>query len=142
MRTSRIKVDAGQEEALYHCMTRTVNGEMLLHDVAKETLRKQLWQVAEYCGVQIVTYALMSNHFHVLLRVPKKIALSDQELLRRYAILYPKPTKYQVARVEALTEQLKTPDESEASAWRERQLALMGDVSQFMKLVKQRFAVW
>jgi len=142
MRTSRIKVDASEEEAVYHCMSRTVNGEMLLDEVAKETLRRQLWQVAAYCGVQIVTYALMSNHFHVLLRVPKKIELSDQELLRRYAILYPKPTQYQVARIEALTEQLKDAADEKAIAWRKRQLALMGDVSQFMKLVKQRFSVW
>ncbi len=55
-------------------MTRTVNGAFLLDDLAKETLRKQLWQVADYCGVQVLTYALMSNHFHVLLRVPKSQA--------------------------------------------------------------------
>jgi hypothetical protein len=30
----------------------------------------------------------------------------------------------------------------EAQAWRRRQLALMGDVSQFMKLLKQRFSIW
>lgn len=142
MRAARIKVDAEEGEAVYHCMSRTVNGEMLFDDVAKEMLRKQLWQIADYCGVQLVTYAVMSNHFHVLLRVPQKTAVSDHELLRRYAILYPKPTKYQVARVEALTEQLKDPEDVDAAAWRERQLALMGDVSQFMKLVKQRFSVW
>lgn len=142
MRTARIKVDAGEGEAVYHCMSRTVNGEMLFDDVAKEILRKQLRQVAEYCGVQIVTYAVMSNHFHVLLRVPKKTAVTDAELLRRYAVLYPKPTKYQVARVETLIEKLKDAEDEEAQAWRERQLALMGDVSQCMKLVKQRFSVW
>lgn len=142
MRGARIKVDSEEGEAVYHVMSRTVNGERLFDDVAKEMLRKQLWQIAEYCGVQIVTYAVMSNHFHVLLRVPQKTVVSDHELLRRYAILYPKPTKYQVARVEALTAQLKDPEDADAAAWRERQLALMGDVSQFMKLVKQRFSVW
>jgi len=142
MRGARIKVDAGDGEAVYHCMSRTVNGEMLFDDVAKEILRKQLRQVAGYCGVQIVTYVLMSNHFHVLLRVPKKTAVSDNELLRRYAVLYPKPTKYQVARVEALGEKLKDAEDEDAQEWRERQFALMGDVSQFMKLVKQRFSVW
>ncbi len=142
MRGARIKVDSSEGEAVYHVMSRTVNGEMLFDDVAKEMLRKQIRQISEYCGVQIVTYAVMGNHFHVLLRVPQKVSVSDQELLRRYAILYPKPTKYQVARVDALTTQLKDPEDADAAAWRERQLALMGDVSQFMKLVKQRFSVW
>lgn len=68
--------------------------------------------------------------------------VSDAELLRRYTILYPKPTKYQVARVETLTAKLKDAEDEDAQVWRERQLALMGDVSQFMKLVKQRFSVW
>jgi putative transposase len=33
-------------------------------------------------------------------------------------------------------------DGEEAVAWRQQQLALMGDVSPFMKLLKQRFSVW
>ena len=141
MRQARIKVDAEAGVGVYHCMTRTVNGEMLLDDVAKEVLRKQLWQVAEYCGVQIVTHAIMSNHFHVLVRVPRWSQPSDEELLRRYAVLYPRPTKYQAARLEVIRAQLKS-DGPEAVAWRHRQRALMGDLSPFMKLVKQRFSIW
>ena len=141
MRQARIKLDAEREAAAYHCMTRTVNGERLFDDVAKEVLRKQLRQVADYCGVQILTYAIMSNHFHVLVRVPKAKPVSDAELLRRYAILYPKPTKYQSARLDTVKAQLKT-NEEEAEAWRNRQLALMGDLSSFMRLVKQRFSTW
>jgi REP element-mobilizing transposase RayT len=78
MRQARIKVEAEKSPAVYHCVTRTVNGEWLFDDVAKEVLRKQLWQVADYCGVQIVTYAILSNHFHVLVHslVPSIIASS------------------------------------------------------------------
>ncbi len=142
MRTARIKVQAEEGEAMYHCMTRTVNGERLFDDQAKEVLRKQLWQIADFCGVQVVTYAIMSNHFHVLLKVPQREAVSDDELLRRYRVLYPKPTKYQQAHHDVLVKQLKEADNLDAEAWRQRQMALMGDVSQFMKLTKQRFAVW
>jgi hypothetical protein len=104
-------------------------------------LRRQIWQVADYCGVQVVTYTVMSNHFHVLLRVPRQVPVSDAELLRRYKVLYPKPTKYQAARLEVIEAELAC-NGPEAIAWRRRQLALMGDVSQFMKLVKQRFSIW
>jgi REP element-mobilizing transposase RayT len=141
MRTARIKVKAEIGEAVYHCMTRTVNGERILDDPAKEVLRKQLWQIADFCGVQILTYAILSNHFHVLVRVPQRLIPPDAELLRRYQTLYPRPTKYQCARLEVIQAQLAT-DGPEATAWRRRQVALMGDVSQFMKLVKQRFSVW
>ena len=141
MRQARIKVDAGKGEAVYHCMSRTVNGERLLDDVAKEVLRKQLWQIADYCGLEIITYAVMSNHFHVLVRVPQKPAITDTELVRRYRVLYPKPTKYQTARFEVIQSQLKSNGEA-AKEWRNQQLAMMGDLSPFMKLVKQRFSVW
>jgi len=141
MRQARIKVDPGEREAIYHVMTRTVNGERLLDGAAKEVLRKQLWQIADYCGVQVVTYAIMSNHFHVLLRVPHKTTVPDKELLRRYSVLYPKPTKYQTAKLEVIKNQL-TQDGPDAVEWRRKQFALMGDVSQFMKLLKQRFSVW
>lgn len=122
-------------------MTRTVNGAHLLDDVAKEVLRKQLWQIADYCGVQVCTFAIMSNHFHVLVGVPKRTEISDRELLRRYSVLYPKPTRYQTACLDVIKAQL-TRDGPEAVAWRLKQTALMGDVSAFMKLLKQRFSVW
>ncbi len=141
MRHGRIKLSPLASQAAYHCVTRTVNGEWLFDDIAKEVLRGQLWQVADYCGVSIYTYSLLSNHFHVLVNVPLLQAVPDAELLRRYAVLYPHPTKYQTARLEVVKAQL-SQNGSEAVAWRRRQLALMGDVSQFMKLVKQRFSIW
>ncbi|MGZ0655944.1 transposase [Coraliomargarita sp. W4R53] len=139
MRLLRVKVSGAT--AVYHCMTRTVNGERLLGDSEKEVLRKMLWQVAEFSGVEILTYCVMSNHFHVLLRVPVQGELSDAELMRRYKILYPKPTKFQTATAKMLALQLAQNDD-EASEIRAKLRARMGDVSVFMKTVKQRFSVW
>jgi len=141
MRNPRIKIASHLGAAIYHCMSRTVNGERCLDDPAREVFRKQMWQIAEFCGVQVLTYAIMSNHFHVLVRVPKKCIPDDQELLRRFYVLYPKPNAYQRFRIEVVAEQLKNGDPA-ADSWRKQQLALMGDVSQFMKLLKQRFAIW
>jgi putative transposase len=141
MRQARIKVVTETGEAVYHCLSRTVNGERLFDDPAKEILRRQFWQVADYCGVEILTYAILANHFHVLVRVPQKRALSDGELLRRYQVLYPKPTRYQTARLEVIRRELPGNGPG-AQAWRRRQLALMGDLSAFMKLVKQRYSIW
>jgi len=139
MRLKRKKVSGAS--AVYHCMTRTVNGELLFHDREKEMLRKMLWQVAEFCGAEILTYCVMSNHFHVLLRIPEQSLLSDTELMRRYKVLYPKPTKFQSASTKVLESQLLA-DGEEADEIRRKLRARMGDVSEFMKTVKQRFSVW
>jgi REP element-mobilizing transposase RayT len=122
-------------------MSRAVNKERLFDDTAREVLRRQLWLVAEYCGVQVLTYAILPNHFHVLALVPRRETLSDTELLRRYQLFYPKPARYQAAHLSVIQSQLAT-NGPEAVLWRRRQLSLMGDVSQYMKLLKQRFSIW
>jgi REP element-mobilizing transposase RayT len=141
MRQARIKIAAEAGEAVYHCMSRSVNGERLFDDQAKEILRRQFWQVAEYCGVAILTYAVLSNHFHLLVKVPQKAPVSDAEILRRYEVLYPHQTRYQAARLEVIKKELAS-NGPEAQSWRRRQLALMGDISPFIKLVKLRFSIW
>lgn len=138
---SRIKVNSG--DAVYHCISRVVAGERLWDDSVREMMRKQLWRVAEFSGVEILTYCLMSNHFHVLVRVPDRsgIVLTDAELIRRYKLLYPQPTAYETARVEVL-EQILRENGTRAEAFRRKLLARMHDVSEFMKTFKQRFSIW
>ena len=128
-------------DAVYHCMSRTVNGEFLFKDREKEILRKMMRQVADFCGVDILTYCIMSNHFHVLVRVPDWPAVSDRELMRRYKVLYPKPTKYQEASIALMTAELRAGGD-EADAIRRRLSVRMSDVSEFMKTLKQRFSTW
>jgi len=137
----RFKIASRQSAAVYHCLSHTVRKEFL-EDSAKEIFRKHLWQVADYCGLEVLTYAIMSNHFHVLVRVPLKTDnVPDAELLRRYDVLYPRPSPIQAARMKIVREQLKTGG-PEAERWRKQQLGLMCDISPFMKLLKQRFSIW
>jgi hypothetical protein len=55
MRLGRSKVSPEDGPAAYHCMTWWVAGERVIDDPAKEILRRQLWLVAEFCGVEIFT---------------------------------------------------------------------------------------
>ena len=141
MRKRRLKISG--RSAVYHCVTRTVNKEHIIDQVAKEVLRKQLWQIADFSGVEVITYCIMSNHFHVLVRVPDKEAkkVSDRELMRRYRVLYPKPTQYQPSDPKLLGKKL-LENEEEAEELRKRLLERMHDVSEFMKTLKQRFSIW
>lgn len=122
-------------------MSRTVNGEALFGAREKEVLRRMLWQVADFSGVEVLAFCLMNNHFHVLTRIPLADSISDEELIRRYRVLYPKPTKYQTASIEVMARKLKM-NEPDAPEIRERLMARMGNVSAFMKTLKQRFSTW
>ncbi len=141
MRRPRLKLDAKEEEAIYHCMSRTAGGEWLLGDREKEVLRTQIWKLAEYCGLEIVTYALMSNHYHVLVKVPQHREVTDPELLTRYRALYPKLKPVQEIALKAVEADMARNGDV-ARAWRERQLRQMFDVSHYNKLLKMRFSIW
>jgi putative transposase len=133
----------GVGASYYHCMSRIVGGERLLEEGEREVLRKMLWQVAEFCGVRIVTYAVLSNHFHVLVWVPAKgeVAIDDEELVRRYGVLYGESRSAWHPRPEVLREWLRD-DERRGRLWRSRLQARMEDVSAFVRTVKQRFSFW
>jgi len=122
-------------------MSRTVNGEHLFGEMEKEMLGKQIRKVAEYCGIEVINCTPMINHFHITARVPKKQPVSDAELLRRYALLHSGLSRWQTQALEAI-ERMLAEDGEDAADWRERQLAMMGDISPFMQLAKQRFSIW
>ena len=77
----------------------------------------------------------------MLVRVPEAVNNSDAELLRRYQILYPKPNQYQTVSIALMAQELAAGGEA-AEAIRQKLLVRMGDISQYMKALKQRFSVW
>ncbi len=92
---------------------------------------------AEFCGVQIITYSLMSNHFHILTRVPPQPEITDGELLKRSADFYGQSAPETLRIAESIRIEGKIPDQE-----RIRLLKRMNDVSVFMKELKQRFTIW
>ena len=122
-------------------MSRTVGGEALFGDREREVLRKMIWQVAEFSGIRVITYAIMKNHFHVMVEVPGEREVSDAEIVRRYRVLYPEPTPWQPMRAEVLESHLMdgTPQGDELRA---RLIHRMHDVSWMMKTLKHRFTRW
>jgi putative transposase len=125
----------------YHVLSRFCAEVPYLDEGSKEVFRRQMWKTAYSCGIQILTYSIMGNHFHILLRVPDKIEMSDAELLKRYRALYPKPNKFQAKSIEDYERELSS-DGDIAEKARKKLLARMGDLSTFMKLFKQRFSIW
>lgn len=138
MRLRRDKVDPTNGARAYHCMSRSVNSEWLFRDEDLEMFRKQLWLVSEFCGIQIVTYAFLSNHFHLLLKVPEHAEVSPAEVVRRYTLLYPFTNRYRPETLKWIEGEIARGT-SLGQKWLQKQRRQMGDLSQFMKLLKQRF---
>lgn len=135
MRKARIKVT--HLSAVYHCISRIVGEEYLLDDLCKETFRCFMWQQADFAGLQILTCSLMTNHTHILVWVPAPAEVSDLQLLERVQALYGAEAKETLRLREDLERRGTIPRKI-----RERLLKRMGDVSAFMKELKQRFSRW
>ena len=135
MRMPRIKLT--DQTAVYHCISRIVGGQFLLDDLGKDKLRQLLWTQAAFCGVDIITYCLMSNHFHVLVRISKPEEVDDSALQKRVEQFYGKKG--------LLTQLINQSLEQKGSISKDVRQSLlerMGDVSVFVKELKQRFSRW
>ncbi len=143
MRLPRLKAPTDLPVAYYHCLSRVVNRDFVLGDVEREKFVELLRQYEAFCQVRVVTYCVMSNHFHVLLEVPRRptdVKLTDERLLQRLKAIY---SSMQLAEVRSQLYIFRTNgDDLAAEAYKQTYLDRMWDVSSFMKLVKQRFSQW
>jgi hypothetical protein len=110
-----------------------------MNDDEREIFRHILRKAAVFSGVKILTYAILSNHFHLLLEVPAQPMLDEAELIRRIRAFY--------GALEA------SRCKERWAEWRKNGLALladreqdglrrrMGDISPFMKLLKQCYSI-
>ena len=95
-------------------------------------------RMGRFCGVEIGTYAVMSNHFHILLHVLPPRELADEELVGRVAALYGSGRAEKLR--EAWAAYRRVGDEAAMRRLAEERAALlrrMGDLSQYMKELKQ-----
>ena len=95
-----------------------------------------------FYGVRVMTYCVMSNHFHILVEVPKRreVMPSDEELLAEIKRIYSVEAFIQVR---WQLEQFRKIGATEAAeALRDSFFKRMWDVSFFMKSLKQRFSAW
>ena len=138
MRKARIK---GVERSYYHCVSRIVHRQFLMGAAEKEYFRRLMRRVEGFCDVRILAYAIMDNHFHILLEVPEsEPEIDDEELFRRMEFLYGGGRISELAgeigrRREAGRDDL-------ADSLKREYLYRMRDVSEFMKTLKQRFTQW
>jgi len=87
--------------------------------------------------MEVITYCMMANHFHVLIRVPEPPQLTDEQLLERMRALYGAKGALTLLARQAVSERGKIDEDI-----RRKLVERMGDVSAFMKELKQRFSRW
>jgi len=141
MRFPRIKAEG---QSFYHCVSRVVDRRFIFqasrHGSAEaERFVRLMRRLEAFSGVRVLTYALMSNHFHLLCQVPEPKVLSELELLERIE------AGYGPARRESLEQEVERMRQEPDGAGQIQRLLepyrrRMYDISIFVKELKGRFA--
>ena len=134
MRRPRVKVEG---EGFYHVVSRIGGRRFLIDDAEKGILLSMIRAAAMFSGVELYTYAVMSNHFHLLVRVPRRREVPDKELLRRMEALYGTPKFLKV--LEKWEKWSEKGLEGRVEDAKTRLRARMYDLSQFCKTFKEAY---
>ena len=123
----------------YHVISRIAGQQFLMDATEKDVLMRLMFNVAVFSGVEILTFALMDNHFHILVKVQRAREVDDDELVAKMRVLYG----------DVKTDRLL----GEWKAWERRGLAFkaddakaalrrrMFDLSQFCKTLKETYSM-
>ena len=96
----RKQIVADDEVGLYHCSNRCVRRAFLCgvdpltgndYDHRKDWIHQQLQHLASIFAIELCSYAVMSNHFHLIVRTRPDLVQgwSDEEVALRWSRLAP-----------------------------------------------------
>lgn len=134
--------DPLKNPCLYHVIARVVDRRFVFGDVEREQFRMYLRMYENFTGCRLLSYCIMSNHFHILIEVPPmpEGGLTDEELLTRLSVIYSDAVVADVAH--ELKEAREKGIEAGVAAIHGRYTYRMHNLSQFMKTVLQRMTRW
>ena len=121
---------------------------MVFGDTEKEAFRLLMWKMARFSGIQVLTYAVMGNHFHLLVSVP-----NQKKFVARFDGVKGEVLLFKHLKLLYSPEYLSTL-RHELDQYRERGLPELAeqillkyckrfcDLSLFVKEIKERFTRW
>ena len=113
----------------YHVTSRTVLKSFLVDEVGKEYLLKLLKKLSQVYFVRVVTFAIMSNHFHLIVQMVPAEEISEEELKRRFELYYNEG-------------KLKRNHRPYQKLYEDELRKRWSDLSCFVQDLKQRFSRW
>jgi putative transposase len=134
--------DSAEKPAIYHCISRVVDRRFAFENDEREHFRMFMRMQENFSGCRVLSYCIMSNHFHLLLEVPPmpEGGISDEELLKRLSATNSEAFVAMIAK--ELAEARSQDRESWVAEIHARFTYRMHGLSEFMKTLLQRFTRW
>jgi putative transposase len=128
-----------QESGSYHMISKVAGGALIFNRHDKEYFLSLLERLANGFFVDIHAFAIMSNHFHILVTCREHDArlAGKDELIMRYKLIFGKDKLPPAGRSNSYNEFI--PDEDNGI---ERLRRRLGSISGFAKELKETFSRW
>lgn len=147
MTTARKSLIDLEQTTYYHCIARCVRRAFLCgedHVTGKNFEHRKAWvaerldYLAKTFAIDITSYAIMSNHYHVVLRVDvdKAKRWNDANVVRRWKRVCKVPAIVQKYLKGDATRTMATMAQDLIATWRQR----LTDISWFMRLLNEHIA--
>ena len=134
--------DSSDKPAIYHCVSRVVDRRFVFGGGEREKFRTFMRMYENFSGCRVLSYCIMSNHFHILLEVPPmpEGGLADGELLERLSAI--QGGAFVAAVAKELAEARAAGNARRLAEIHARHTYRMHGLSEFMKTLLQRFTRW
>ena len=139
----RVFTDPESQAGVYHVISRIVDRQFRFGDQEKEAFGRMMRAFAAFHQVEILTFCLMGNHFHLLVRIPRRPEGFEgpfEEVMGLWQRAVGDAWNRGMQRQFEIFRE--NGSEAAIEAWRQRMLARMFSLSEFMKALKQRFTQW
>lgn len=132
----------------YHIVSRTAGRSFLFDPAEREMFGLMLDKAARFCGVEVLTWCCLSNHFHLLIRIDsseadalkQRLRSDPSAFLKHLRVLYDHSSVKEIAT--ELTELRNGGHGVAADILIDRYLCRIGNLSVFVKELKQRYSIW
>lgn len=139
-----------QTNRCYHLMNRMAHRAFYLTPDERTRAVDLMRRAEAFSGVQVISYAFLSDHFHIYAYIPDPQTISDDEILQRIKTLYRGTSLNlmlgewnQFSKEEALLKNAPSQNGlvTRFSEFKERFLRRMWSSAEFMRTFKQHFTM-
>jgi len=122
---------------VHHLTSRIAHRVYFLGEDERNDLIEMVRRVSQFSGIKLLSWCIMTNHFHLLVYLPQRVEIDEDEVLSRYAILKGSSARRQIESQLSVWRSQGDQGKKRVDEWLARQRERMYDVGEFMKIVKQ-----
>lgn len=106
-------------------------------DEVRNDFIEMIRRAADFCGIRLIAWCIMTNHFHILAYLPQPEDIGEDEIFRRYGVLKGAKRRNDLEQEIAALRQANGDGEIAAQMKLDAIKASMYKIGEFMKIIKQ-----